>query len=434
MSPNNTNAKYRLSAWTEVIPESEIRRLLRFTVKYYLAGGKPGILPLETFLNIFKEMADEGLKKIETSERIEVLNMFNYEKTSGYDPLKLVLAKRLKQYDGIPLPNNEDEIKEKITITTGSQQALFILGDILIDPGDIVIAPVPAYLGFLGPMMRFGARIVLVPTDEKGIIPEYVEKAIELSKKKFNRNPDLIYVIPDSDNPKGTTLPLNRRKKLFEIAVNNGILLVEDAAYRDIQFKEKEPPIKSFDKENKWVVYLRTTSKEAAVFRIGYSVIPDDIVSEFLKSKGYIDLTTSTICQVVLKIYYEKYIDKVLPETVRGYEKRCKVMCETIDSYFPDGLRTDPTGGFFVWWEATKYIDLKAFLEKVAIPNDISYVPGSAFYPLPKFGLLYDPEKNDIVPLDSVHANTMRLSYSFLPEEDIAEGIKRLGKLLSEHM
>lgn len=424
---------YRLSAWTELIPESEIRRLLRFTVKYYFAGGKPGILPLETFINILKELADEQLEDLKKGNFFEVLNQYNYEKTSGYDPLRLVLAKRLKYKDGIPLPNDEKEMINKVTITTGSQQALFILGDIFIDPGDVVIAPMPTYLGFLGPMMRFDARIVLVPTDENGIIPEYVEKAIEKAEEQFKRKPDFIYLTADSDNPTGTTLPLNRRKKLFEIAETYKVLIVEDAAYREIQFRERLPPIKSFDKENKWVIYLRTTSKEAAVFRIGYSVLPDAIVPQFLKSKGYIDLSTATIVQAILKIYYERYIDKVLPETVKGYEKRCRVMRETIDQYFPDGRRTDPTGGFFIWWEDSRDINLKEFLEKVAIPNDISYVPGIAFYPLPRFGYIYNPDTNEIIKLNNVKANTMRLSYSYLSEDLIEEGIKKLGKILQEY-
>ncbi|MHA1589227.1 MAG: aminotransferase-like domain-containing protein [Candidatus Njordarchaeales archaeon] len=429
------DVRYTLSAWTDLIPESEIRRLLRFTVKYYLAGGKPGVIPLETFAKILEEVSHEQLEMIKEGKITDVINQYNYEKTAGYDPLRIVLARRLRERDNIPLPSNDEEAKEKVIITTGSQQSLFILGDILIDPGDVIIVPEPAYLGFLGPMMRFGARIVTVPTDDKGIIPEYVEEAIKKSAEKFKRIPDIVYVISDSDNPKGTTLPMERRKRLYEIAEENKILLVEDAAYREIQFRKPLPPIKSLDKENKWVAYLRTTSKEAAVLRVGYCVIPDELIGNFLKSKGYIDLTTPTITQVILKIYYEKYIDKVLPETVRGYERRCKAMIKAIDEHFPEGFRTDPTGGFFVWWEsANKNFDAARFLQEVAIPNEVSYVPGAAFYPLPQFGYRYDPDRKDILPLKDVPKNTMRLSYSFLPENLIEEGITRLGKLLSEHL
>ncbi|MEX2690759.1 MAG: PLP-dependent aminotransferase family protein, partial [Candidatus Njordarchaeum guaymaensis] len=343
-------------------------------------------------------------------------------------------AKRLIN-DGIPLPKNLKEAKDKIVITTGSQQALFILGDILIDPGDIIITTEPVYLGFVGPMMRFGARIVTVPTDDKGAIPEYVNAAIEKAKKRFKKIPDMIYVIPDSDNPKGTTIPMNRRKALYEIAEEHKILLVEDAAYREIQFQQKVPPIKSLDKENKWVVYIRTSSKEAAVFRIGYTVLPDDILRDFLKSKGYIDLTSPIINQVLLKKYYEKYFDDVINNVVEGYRRRCNAMEAAIDTSFPPGWRSHPSGGFFIWWESDdKSFNARHFLEKVALKNDLSYVPGEAFYPLPEFGYVFNPETNCIERLKKPKRNTMRLSFSFLNEKEISEGINKLGNILSQHL
>ena len=211
-------------------------------------------------------------------------------------------------------------------------------------------------------------------------------------------------------------------------------MIVEDAAYRDIFFgQEKLPPIKSFDKENKLVAYLRTSSKEAAVFRVGYGVIPKTIIDEFIKSKGYQDLCTPVINQVLLKEYYEKWIDKVLPTTVKGYQERAKVMMESIQRYFPPGFYTKPQGGFFVWYESEKSFDAPAFLENVALKNDVNYVPGAAFYPVESLGYHYDPEQKDITKI-KVPLNTMRLSYSLLPPEDIEAGIKILGSLLSKHL
>ncbi|MGQ4892361.1 MAG: PLP-dependent aminotransferase family protein [Candidatus Njordarchaeia archaeon] len=430
----STQTGWRLSSWTEIIPESEIRRLLKFAVKYYFAGGKPGIIPVEIFSKILEELHEYHEEQIKKGDIQPLINIYNYDKSGGCDSLKEILAKKLKD-DGVPLPSDIEEAKEKIVITTGSQQALYILGDILIDPGDVIITTEPSYLGFLGPMMRFGANIVTTPTDEKGMIPEYVEDAIEKSIEKFKKAPDFIYVIPDSDNPKGTTLPLSRRKKLYEIAETYKIFIIEDGAYREIQFGEKIPTIKSFDKDNKWVIYVRTSSKEAAVFRLGYSVVPDSIRDQFIKSKGYIDLNTPVINQVMLRIYYEKYFDKVIHQTVAGYKKRCDVMLEAIKEHFPPGSYTVPTGGFFIWWESeNKDFNSKAFLEDVALKNELSYVPGQAFYPLPFFGWMYIPETKEIVKEKDVKQNAMRLSYSFLSEEDIEEGIKKLGMLLSEHL
>ena len=424
----------RLSSWTSIIPESEIRRLLRFHVKYYFAGGKPGVIPVSIFTEILESIAREFREKIQLGQDRDIIDVLNYAESSGWAPFKKVLARRLRR-DGVPLPNDDEEAKDKIAITVGSQQALYILADIFIDPGDVVITTEPAYLGFLGPVMRYGANVVTVPTDEKGIIPEFVEEAIEKSIEVFKKKPDFVYVIADSDNPKGTTLPTDRRKKLYEIAENYRIYLVEDAAYREIQFEDRRPTIKSFDKDNQWVIFTRSTSKEAAVLRVGYTVLPDRIIDEFIKAKGYIDLNTPLLTQYVLKRYYEKYIDEVIANTVKEYERRCRVMEENIDEHFPPGFRTKPTGGFFIWWESEKLdFDAKAFLEKVALKNDLSYVPGEAFYPLPHFAWKYDPDLRTIEKEAAPRKNTMRLSYSYLTPEEIEVGIQRLGRLLSDHL
>ncbi len=424
---------FKFAAWTKLIPESEIRRLLRFKVRYYFAGGKPGVLPLETLTRILVDIGEELGKLVKDGKEKEVLEIFNYEKTAGYDPLRRVLADRLEK-DGVPLPKDENERINAVTIFTGSQQALFTLTNILIDPGDVVICPAPVYLGALGPLGMHRANIVCVPTDEHGIIPEYVDMAIEKAMEKFGKTPDFIYVVADSDNPKGTTLPLSRRKKLYEIAVKYKILIVEDAAYRDIYFGgEKIPPIKSMDKENEYVAYLRTSSKEAAVFRVGYGVIPKTIVDEFIKSKGYQDLCTPVINQVLLKEYYEKWIDRVLPEAVGEYMRRRNAMIESIEKYFPPGIHTKPQGGFFVWYESEGEFNAPTFLEEVALKNDVNYVPGVAFYPVEQLGWIYNPDTGSIEKI-KYHLNTMRLSYSLLKPADIEEGIRRLGMLLSKHI
>ncbi len=429
-----TETGWKFSSWTEIIPESEIRRLLKFSVKYYFAGGKPGVIPVEMFAEIMKEIYEYHLDRINAGDKKSLINLYNYVQSSGIKELKEVLLKRLRA-DGIPLPSSDEEALNNIVITVGSQQALYIIADILLDPGDVVITTEPSYLGFLGPVMRYGANIVTVPTDEKGIIPEYVEEAIEKSVEQFKKTPDFIYVISDSDNPKGTTLPINRRKKLYEIAETYKVFLVEDEAYREIQFKEKIPTIKTFDKENKWVIQTRSSSKEAAVLRVGYSVLPDSIVDEFVKAKGYIDLNTPALNQIILKIYYEKYFDKVIGNVVEEYRKRYEAMAKAIDEYFPAGTRTDPTGGFFIWWESeNKNFNAKAFLEEIALKNDLSYVPGEAFYPLPYFGWKYDPNTRTIVKELEPKRNTMRLSYSFLEIEEIEKKNKKLGMLLKEHL
>ncbi|TFF93522.1 PLP-dependent aminotransferase family protein [Candidatus Thorarchaeota archaeon] len=319
-----------------------------------------------------------------------------------------------------------------VSVTNGSQQALYAIIDTMIDPGDVIITPSPAYLGFLVPAVKLGARIITVPTDLDGIIPEYVDKAIHVSKMKFGKNPDILYVVPDSDNPKGTTLPKKRRQDLFDICENHNILLVEDSAYAEIQFKKNPLPIKTLDKENRRVAYLGTTSKEAAVLRVGYSVMPTNLREQVLKDKGYLDLCTATLIQRILDDYYKNYIDEAMKKGIPKYKQRYEAMAKAIDEHFPAGKRTDPTGGFFIWWESQKKdFNSSKFMMDVALPNDVLYVPGGPFYPITGYALT--DNGNDLKP-SVPEPNTMRLGFSYAPPDVISEGIERLGNLLSKEL
>ncbi len=421
----NKQNGFALATWTSFIAESQIRALLRYKVKYYFAGGKPGVIPTDAFAEILAHLSE--LYKENPELAIEDLN---YGPTGGQPWFLKTLARRLHDVRNLPIdPETE---WENVTITNGSQQALYALLDTLIDTGDVIITPSPSYLGFLVPAVKLGARIVTVPTDLDGIIPEYVERAIHLSKVKFGRTPDMLYVVPDSDNPKGTTLPMSRRQALFDICETHNVLLVEDCAYAEIQFKKTLPAIKTLDKENSRVAYLGTTSKEAAVLRVGYSVLPPAIKEQVLKDKGYLDLCTSTLVQRVLDEYYSKYIDDAMKRSVPEYYKRYKAMAKAIDESFPAGERTDPTGGFFIWWESEKKdFDSKKFMMDVAIPNDVIYVPGGPFYPLTGYSL--NEDGTDLVD-SKVQPNTMRLGFSYADEEEIEVGVTRLGQLLTKEL
>jgi len=416
---------FDFATWTQLVPESEIRRLLRFKVRYYFAGGKPGVLATEALSHTLVEFGKYCLQLIEEGESHRVIDLFNYCPTEGLKELRETLAHLLRERDGL------DVDWEDVLITTGSQQAIYTILDVLLNPEDVVIIPRPAYLGFVNTALKFRAKLVTVPMTEQGVDPEHVKRAIRLSIEKFSKKPDLVYVIPDSDNPSGTTMPLKRREELFEVANDERILIVEDSAYREIQFcKERIPPIKSFDDDNSVVAYLRSSSKEAAVFRIGYSILPTELKKEVIKSKGYIDLNTPVVTQMLAKLYYQKYFPKHIEEVREGYKKRCDVMKRAIDEYFPDGNRTDPKGGFFIWWNASDVnFDSKRFLEEVALKNDVVYVPGVAFYP--RFGYAYHPDR-DTIEVMKPETHGMRLGYSYLCPKDILEGIRRLGLLLSK--
>ncbi len=416
---------FDLASWTKRIPESAIRKLLRFKVKYYFAGGKPGVLPLDVFSKILVEKGLDDLMNLIDGEERKVIDEFNYGPSSGVDSFRETLSGFLRRSDNLKFT------KENILVTTGSQQVIYGLLDTMIDPGDVVLSSNPTYLGFMNVAEKLGAKVVTLPTDENGMVTDYLDECYRKSEKKLGKKPELIYVIPDSDNPTGTTLPWKRRKEIYDFAAENKLLVIEDAAYREIQFKEKIPPIKSLDEQNLFVAYIRTSSKEAAPLRVAYSVLPLNLMREVVKARGYYDLCTSTLTQKLLEIYYSKYIDKVLPGIVKKYEERCRVMAKSIDEFFPNGERSSPRGGFFFWWRSTRKFDATLFVEKEAIPSNVAYVPGEAFFTV--YGHFFNPDTREL-ERTAPRKNTMRLSFSYLPPQDIERGIEVLGKVLKEKM
>ncbi len=422
--------RFDFAAWTKLLPPSEIRALLSYKVKYNFGGVLPGALPIPTLADILISIGEENKADEKEGRYAEAINLWNYGPTGGHEFVLRVLANRLRRVDDI---NLDPEVGWKnVILTTGSQQALYAILDTMIDPGDVILTPSPAYLGFLAPAFKLGGEIVTIPTDKEGMIPEFVDQAIPICEKKFGKKPSILYVVPDSDNPKGTTLSFARRKALFDIAEEHDILIMEDQAYKEIQFSgEPIKPIKSLDKDNTRVAYLRTTSKEAAVIRMGYSVLPENLKNEVLKDKGYLDLCSPTILQKVMAIYYEKYIDKVLPECLKTYKKHADAMLKGMDETFPAGEYTRPSGGFFVWYESQKMFNSKTFLQQKGVPNDITFVPGAAFYPIKGWEL---NESGSKLAPSVAKTNTMRLGYSYNNEKDIYDGITRLGNLLTKEL
>ncbi|MFX1511509.1 MAG: PLP-dependent aminotransferase family protein [Promethearchaeota archaeon] len=424
--------KQEFASWTSFIPESEIRRLLEFDVPHYYGGGKPGMLPTDVFARVLIELGTEHLTAITKGNEMSVIDDLNYGPTGGHEFFRRTLANRLREKDGLDFLDPEEGWRNVI-VSTGSQQALYAILDSLINPGDTIITPRPAYLGFLVPAVKLGAEIISVPSDLNGIVPEYVERGIELSKKQLDRTPKIIYVVSDSDNPKGTTIPEKRRQALFDIAEEHKILIVEDAAYKEIQFQKRYIPIKSLDKENERVAFLSSSSKEAVVLRMGYSVMPEALADLVIKDKGFLDLCTPTLVQRILDFYYSKYLDQALPALLEEYKRRMDAMTKTMDETFPHGVRTSPTGGFFIWWESEDIsFNATKFLEEKAIPNDVLYVPGAAFYPIRGYSVIKGNE-NELVD-NIVNKNTMRLSFSYKDPANIRVGMSILGRLLSREL
>ncbi|MFX0085134.1 MAG: PLP-dependent aminotransferase family protein [Candidatus Hodarchaeota archaeon] len=422
--PKLISSSIKYAKWVNKVSESEIRRLLRFSPRYYFAGGQPGIIPVKTFHKIIRQILDKEEEFLEENN-VKMLNNYIYGMTEGSPRLREVLAKRLQSRDKL-----KNITPSMVTITTGSQQMLYSICDSLLNPGDIVIAARPTYLGFVQPAEKLGGRILTLPSDDRGIIPEYIPIAFEASIKKFGKKPKLLYCVPYSDNPKGTTLTLARKKAILDYAYDLDFLILEDAAYKEIQFDSTEyTPIKKQDHDNDRVAYVSTSTKEAAAFRIGYSVLPSDLKDAIIKAKGFYDLCSSEWVQSILTIYYEEFIDTLLPQIRQSYRKRRDAMLDAVDSFL-QGHSTRPTGGFFLWYEVNDLtFDSSRFIQK-CIQNDVMYVPGAAFYPKFGFNLSTDGSLNRSIP----KFNSLRLGYSLLEPMEITKGIECLGSLIKNHI
>ncbi|MFX1513027.1 MAG: PLP-dependent aminotransferase family protein [Promethearchaeota archaeon] len=420
---------YNFAKWTEKIPELEIGGFSPYSPKFSFTAGRPGVLAIKTLGEILGNISEELSAETQKNGEFSSNWLFDYGPTEGLPEFRQILAARLRNNDNVTLDSNDGW--KNVIITSGLQQTIYALLDVLTNPGDLVIVTRPTYVGFLGPATKLGVELISVPSDEEGMIPEAVEKACELCRRHLRQIPKMLYVIPYFDNPQGTTLSSRRKQSLYDIAVEWDLLIAEDMAYKEIRFNRSVDlhPIKELDKDNSRVAYLSTTSKETGSLRLGYSVIPTPIQEQIVKLKGYFDLCSPSLNQTIAKIFYEKHIDNVLPKVVTHYQKRAETMKKAIDASFPEGTRTDPDGGFFIWFDvAERDFDTKKFY-KTASKNDVLFVPGYAFYP--SSGYAVSDDCSQLLPQIQKN-NGLRLCYSFSTEDEIKKGINYLGSLLTQ--
>jgi 2-aminoadipate transaminase len=387
-----------------------IRELLKLTEQpdiISFAGGLPApeLFPMAAFQAACERvLAQHGPRALQ------------YSTTEGFGPLREYIVDKMAQYGIKAAPEN-------VLITSGSQQALDLLGKLLINPGDKILTERPTYLGALQAWRAYQAEFVSVPVDDDGLQTELLEEAL-------CTGPKFMYILPNFQNPAGVTLSMKRRQSLIELADRYGIPIVEDDPYGELRFEgEHLPPLVVQDADrlngrttlngNGYlhgnVIYLSTFSKTLAPgLRLGWIVAPTDVIQHCVMAKQGMDLHTSTFVQMVA---YEVVQDGFLKEHVRQirevYRARRDVMLTALDYYFPPGITwTRPQGGLFLWVTLPETLDSIAILEK-AIDNKVAFVPGTAFYP------------------GGGGQNTMRLNFSNAQPEQIETGIRRLGEVLA---
>jgi 2-aminoadipate transaminase len=373
---------------------SAIREILKLTEQpdiISFAGGLPGpdVFPVGEF-----ESACQSVLSRHGPLALQ------YGTTEGFKPLREMIATHLERC-GI---NTESE---NILITSGSQQALDLIGKTFIDPGDRVFVEKPTYVGALQAWNAYQADFVGVSIDANGIRIDELRKRLGLGGK-------FIYVMPNFQNPAGVTLSMERRRALVETAEQYEMPLIEDDPYGQLRYDgEHLPPLFSLDDQN--VLYLSTFSKILSPgLRLGWMIASPDIIHRLVQAKQGTDLHTSTLVQMVAaEVAGGGFLDKQV-ELIRSvYRERRNVMLSAMKKYFPAGIEwTSPQGGLFLWVTLPPSLDSKEVLRE-ALKEKVAFVPGESFF------------------ADGSGANTMRLNFSYSKPATIQEGIRRLGQVLT---
>ncbi|MGC8609046.1 MAG: PLP-dependent aminotransferase family protein [Thermoplasmata archaeon] len=397
--------EYRFSKVFDYMKPSEIRSLLKYTSNPELISFGGGMPNPESFpIGELKEILDDIMDK---SGKYAL----QYGSTEGLDALRDELSKYLKKTENI------DAKREEIIITTGSQQALYAMGKIFVNPGDTIITEGPTYVGAISAFNANMANMIPIDMDDNGMmIDKLEEKLAELDKNGVK--PKFIYVIPTFQNPAGVTMNLERRKRLLEISEKYDIPIIEDNPYGQLRYNgEPVPSIKSMDKNGN-VIYLGTFSKVMSPgLRMGYIVASPEVVGKVNLVKQALDLASDSLSEYIALEYLKRgSIYRQIPKTVILYRRKRDVMLNALKEYFPEGTKwTHPNGGMFLWVTVDERINTTKMLEK-ALNAKVAYVSGGAFYP--------HAEKK----------NSMRLNFTYSDDDKIVEGIKRLAYVIDEEM
>ena len=327
-----------------------------------------------------------------------------YGAAKGVTALREVIQQHVKEKEDV------DSELDNVLVTTGSEQALDLVGKAFVDPGDTVLVEQPTYLCALDVFRSYGANFASVEMDEDGMKMDALEEAL-----KANPNTKLIYTVPNFQNPTGRTMTEERRKQLAELAEKYDVYVLEDNPYGEIRFAGQHvPAVKSFDKSGH-VFYMSTFSKTLAPgFRLGWLVADEDVVNKLTVLKQSADLHTDNLAQfAVAQFFADNDVDAHVKEISALYGKRKDLMLEGIKKYFPEGVKyTDPEGGMFLWVEVPG-VDDTVELFKECLEHDVAFVPGDPFF------------------AGEVQPGAFRLNYSNMKEDQIEVGLKRLGAALT---
>jgi 2-aminoadipate transaminase len=400
----------RFAQRTQRITSSIIRELLKLTEKpdiISFAGGLPAaeMFPLQEIqAAVTRVLSEHGAASLQ------------YGATEGYMPLRELFVRHMARYGINVTPSN-------VLVTSGSQQALDLIGKLLVNPGDRILTECPTYLGALQAFAAYQADYLTVPIDDDGLDVERLEE-------ELRSGPKFLYILPNFQNPGGVTLSLPRRRRIVELANHYGIPIVEDDPYGQLRYEgDHLPPLVKIDAEFHGcangehtftgdVLYLSTLSKTLAPgLRVGWIVAPEAVIHKLVQIKQGADLHTSTFCQfVAYEVARSGFLDRHVRRIRAVYGERRNAMLASLARHFPPDVRwTRPQGGLFLWVTLPRGFDSSALLTE-ALKEKVAFVPGAPFFPL------------------GGGERTMRLNFSYAAPDVIEEGIGRLGAVIRRQL
>lgn len=366
------------------------------------AGGMPNndLFPIRQMDEIYRELPD-ALKKL----------CFQYGPTAGYPPLVASLQDFLKKKD-LPVDQN------KILVTTGSLQAISIITQEFVNEGDVILTENPCFVGAISIFETYGARIISVPIDKNGIDI----RALKDTLAGLDVKPKLFYVTPNFHNPAGIIYTEERRKALMEVLSGSDIILLEDDAYGDLYFDDRDvslvTPMKTYKDFDVEVIYTGSFSKIIGPgLRLGYMLASPEIFDKAESIKQALDACTSNFMQILANQFLSKgYLEPYLTFLRKEYKERKDMLHNNLIKYMPSQISwNEPKGGFYIWLKLPEEISSTEIFGR-CLQKGVVFVTGRTF----------DPH--------NVKDDRLRLSFSNMAKEDIEKGVITMAEIITQHL